>query len=298
MEENFNSQDLTNSQDLINELTNELAEQFLNSIEMLKKITLLTEKFYDGSHLRFVEAKSSLIAENLGIKDESLTELKIAAALHDIGKVSFNDSLLYKNVTEMESNELVIYQKHPEIGYYILKTNPHLDEVAKIVLQHHERNDGSGFPNNLNSDKIHPAAKIISVVNIYHNAIYKKRITANQGKTLLNYINTSTFLESTKERFNNVLNYLYNKRGSQFEKKVVELLIDIETEERRQMGDKTVLRLPINRLEPGMQVADDYFTSYGMLIAARGDILTEDSIRAMMRFVENEELPMKILVIN
>jgi hypothetical protein len=105
-------------------------------------------------------------------------------------------------------------------------------------------------------------------------------------------------LENTKQQFNSILNYLYNKRGVQYEKKVVELLIDIETEERRQMGDKTVLRLPVNRLEPGMQVADDYFTSYGMLIAARGDILTEDSIRAMLRFVENQELPMKILVIS
>lgn len=286
------------TEDIITQLTNELAENFLNSIEILKKITLLTEKFYEGSHSRFVEVKSSQIATALGIKDESLTELKIAAALHDIGKVSFSEPLLYKNISEMEPNELLIYQKHPQIAYYILKSNPHLDEVAKIILQHHEKIDGSGFPNNLSSEKIHPAAKIISVVNIYHNAIFKKRIPTHQNKNLVQNTSTAFFLENTKQQFNSILNYLYNKRGVQYEKKVVELLIDIETEERRQMGDKTVLRLPVNRLEPGMQVADDYFTSYGMLIAARGDILTEDSIRAMLRFVENQELPMKILVIS
>ncbi len=289
--------ELKENEELIENLTNQLVEQFLTNIEILEKLTVLTEKFFDGNHSKFVSEKSAIIGNELGFKDESLTELKISAALHDLGKIGFNDTLLFKNVSEMEPNELKTYHKHPEIAYNVLKTNPHFSEIAKIILQHHEKLDGTGFPFHLTSEKIHPAAKIINVVDIYHIAIFKRRTSGKKNITTLQSINTASFLEGTKERFNNVMNYLYNKRGVQFEKKIVEILIEIETDERRKMGAKSVVRLPVNQIEAGMRVGDDYYTSYGMLIASRGEMLTNENIRALLRFAENGELPMKILVI-
>lgn len=156
--------------------------------------------------------------------------------------------------------------------------------------------DGTGFPYRLTSDKIHYGSKIISVVNIYHNAIFKRKTVNQRTNQSIQNINVQTFLENTKERFNNVMNFLYHKRGIQFETKVVEALIEIETAERRALGEKTITRLAVNQLEPGMKIAEDYYTSFGMLIAARGETLTSESIKALIRFVENNELPMKILV--
>jgi len=69
---------------------------------------------------------------------------------------------------------------------------------------------------------------------------------------------TSSILETTKSKFNSVMNYLYKKRGILFDTKVVDTLIEIETMERKQLGERTVLRLPVNRLTPGMVIADDY----------------------------------------
>jgi len=281
---------------LIEQLSDQLAENFLSTLEILNRIVLMTEKFYDGSHSRFVAEKSERIGAELGLKEESLTELKIAAQLHDLGKVGFSDILLFKNSTEMEINEFKIYSKHPEIAYNILSVNPHFSEIAKMILYHHEKMDGTGFPYRLTSEKIHYGAKIISVVNIYHNALFKRKTINQRTNQSIQNINVQTFLENTKERFNNVMNFLYNKRGTQFETKVVEALIEIETAERRALGEKTVTRLAVNQLEPGMKVAEDYFTSFGMLIAARGETLTRESIKALIRFVENNELPMKILV--
>ncbi len=289
--ENFDDKDK-----LIDQLSDQLAENFLTTLEILNRIVLMTEKFYDGSHSRFVAEKVERIGSDLGLKDESLTELKIAAQLHDLGKIGFSDTLLFKNSNEMDINEFKIYSKHPEIAYNILNVNPHFNEISKMVLFHHEKMDGTGFPYRLTSEKIHYGAKIISVVNIYHNAIFKRKTINQRNNQSIQNINAQTFLDNTKERFNNVMNFLYSKRGSQFETKVVEALLEIETAERRAMGEKTIIRLAVNQLEPGMRIAEDYFTSFGMLIAARGETLTSDSIKALFRFVETNELPMKILV--
>lgn len=281
---------------LIEQLSDQLAQNFLSTLEILNRIVLMTEKFYDGSHSRFVAEKTERIGSELGLKDESLTELKIAAQLHDLGKVGFSDILLFKNSTEMDINEFKIYSKHPEIAYNILNVNPHFSEISKMILYHHEKMDGTGFPYRLTGDKIHYGAKIISVVNIYHNAIFKRKTVNQRLNQSIQNVNVQAFLENTKERFNNVMNYLYHKRGTQFETKVVEALIEIETAERRALGEKTVTRLAVNQLEPGMKIAEDYYTSFGMLIAARGETLTHESIKALIRFVENNELPIKILV--
>jgi len=283
--------------EIIDDLLNELSKQFLANIEILAKFTQLNEKYYDGSHSRFVAEKSVAIAEQLGITDENLTEIRIASLLHDIGKIGFSDALLFKNTQEMDPNEYRIYTLHPEIANNILSANEHFQEIRKIIYQHHERLDGSGFPLHLTEEKIHRGAKIIAVVDVYHNSIYKRKSLASHTNNTIQTATTSSFLEATKEQFNYVMNYLYKKRKILFDPKIVDTLIEIETFERKQIGKQTVLRLPINRLTPGQIVADDYYNSLGLLIAGRGDVLTEDSIRALIRFAENDEIPQKILVI-
>lgn len=282
---------------IIEDLYDELSKQFLSNIEILSKLILLTEKYYDGSHSRFVADKSVIVAEQLGIKDENLTEIRFAAILHDIGKIGFSDSLLFKNTQEMDPSEYKTYTLHPEIANNILSSNKHFQEIRRIIYQHHERLDGSGFPLHLTEEKIHRGAKIIAVVDVYHNSLYKRRTPASHINSTIQATNTSVILEATKEKFNSVMNYLYKKRKILFDAKIVDTLIEIETFERKQLGERTVLRLPVNRLIPGMIVADDYYNSLGILIAGRGDVLTEESIRALIRFAENDELPMKILVI-
>ena len=90
------------------------------------------------------------------------------------------------------------------------------------------------------------------------------------------------------------MNYLHKKSGVLFEKKVVELLTNTMELERKDLGLKSVMRVPVNKVEPGMVFAEDYFTSYGMLIAAKGETLTKDMMGALVRFAENGEIPHKI----
>jgi len=281
-----------------NELADRLAQSFIKNVDVLGSVTSLSERFYDGSHSRFVAEKCVQVGEELGMEEEDIYELKIAALLHDIGKISFFDSALYKYVNEMTPMEYDHYVKHSEIGMQILKNHPDLSRVADIVYQHHEKLDGTGFPRNLSGDNILPSAKIIIVVDYFHNAVYKRpRNRANVPNSAVKFSNTKAFLEPTTVKFNFALNYLYKKRGILFEKKVVDVFIDIVQLERNRLGQKAIMRVPVNKLEAGMVFAEDYYSKFGMLIAAKGETVSKEMIAALVRFAENDQIPMKILVL-
>jgi putative nucleotidyltransferase with HDIG domain len=283
-------------EDLVENLSQLLAEGFFQVVKMLTTVTETTEKYYEGSHSRFVSDKSALIAEQLGMNDEDVMEVKIAGLLHDIGKLGFSEPLMYKFPSEMTQQEFINYTKHCDLGYYILKQYKNFDTIADIVFQHHEKIDGSGFPKHLQKDVIHPGAKIIVVSDYYHNQMYKtKRIKSEQSGNQLT--STASFLESTKERYSATMNFLNRKKGIIFEKKVVDIFIEIMEAERKMLGTRSVMRLAVNGIEPGMIFAEDYYTTYGMLIAAKGETITRDTYSALQRFIQNDEIPAKILVI-
>ena len=283
---------------MIDQLATQLADGFFQTIQVLTRVTSALEKYYEGSHSRFVAEKSAMIAKELGMNEEEVMETRIAALLHDIGKVGMPDALLFKYPTELSQQEYKQYSLHPEIGMHILKPYKAFDTVGEIIYQSHEKLDGSGFPRHLQRDNIHPAAKIIIVVDYFHNGVYRRQrqkpeVTGGSGQVT----STMNYLESTRDKYNNTLNFLHKKSNILFEKKAVQLLTEIMELERKNMGHKSVMRLPVNNLEPGMIFAEDYYTSYGMLVAAKGEVITKESMNALARFVDAGEIPFKILVI-
>lgn len=283
---------------LIEELSNRIAVGFISNVEVLASMASLSERYYDGSHSRYVAEKCVQIGEELGMEEEDIYELKVAALLHDIGKVAFFDSALYKQPNEMTPIEYDQYSQHPTIATHILGQHSDFSHIAEIIGQHHERLDGSGFPKRLSGDSILPAAKIIIVADYFHNAVYKKirnRSTAASPSSKIS--STTAFLEPTTAKFNYALNYLYKKRNILFEKKVVDVFIDIVQVERMSLGQKAVMRIPINKIQAGMVFAEDYHTKFGILIAAKGEKVAKEQIPSLVRFAENDQIPMKILVL-
>ncbi|HRP02939.1 MAG TPA: HD domain-containing protein [Candidatus Kapabacteria bacterium] len=284
-----------NNDDIIEVLSSQLANSYYQFAGMLSTISETTEKYYDGGHSRFVADKSAIIAEQLGMSEVEIVEVRIAGMLHDIGKLGFPDPLLFKFPNEMTQQEYIHYTKHAEFGYNILNQSSLFKNIAEIVYQHHEKLDGSGFPRHLIRENIHPAARIIIVVDYYHNQISKIKRTRFESSQSIT--NTSSYIESTKDRVVATMNYLHKKKNILFEAKVVDAFTDVMEIERKVMGAKVVMKLPINVIEPGMIFAEDYYTSYGMLIAAKGERITNDSFKALQRCIENGEMPSKILVI-
>jgi HD-GYP domain-containing protein (c-di-GMP phosphodiesterase class II) len=294
---NNNQLEIDNLEKIVEDLSSRLAGSLYQSIKVFSEIVARHERFYEGSHSRYVSQKSEEVAIRLGLSENEIFETKIGGLLHDIGKIGLNDSILSKFNSELLEFEYNQYVMHSQIGWLILKNLDGLESIAEIVYQHHERIDGFGFPRRLKAKEILMPASIISVVDTFHNIIYKKRRDrTNTLTSTLNYSSTSAFLESTRARFSSALNFIHQKTDSHFNRKIVEVFIDIIDEERHKLGEKTIMRIAAQRLEPGMVFAEDYYSSSGMLIVARGESFSEDNHKALMRFVENEEIPMKILV--
>ncbi len=283
----------------IEQLGNKIASDFLETVEMLSAVAAAREQYYDSSHSRFVAGNAARLARNLGMNAAEVEEIRIAGLLHDVGKISLPDRILAKRTTEMLPAEFDAYVRHPEAGMRLLECHAKFVSIAEIIFQHHERLDGSGFPRHLRESAIHPGARIIAVVNLYHNAMFRRAKHRDEIDTAAAQLtSTSGYLQSTQHRYGQLMNQINRKAGVLYDRKVVDSFTAMMEAERKSLGDQVVKRLASNQLRPGMKLAEDYYTSYGLLVAARGDSLTETSIDSLLRFAELGEIPVKVLVID
>jgi len=121
-----------------------------------------------GCHVLRMARFSSLIAERLGLSDEERHVIETAAPMHDIGKIGTPDNILLKP-GKLDAEELVIMRTHAYIGYEILKDSPskYLQMGAVIARGHHEKFDGSGYPDNLAGEAIPLPARIVAVADVF-----------------------------------------------------------------------------------------------------------------------------------
>jgi PAS domain S-box-containing protein/putative nucleotidyltransferase with HDIG domain len=120
---------------------------------------------YTAGHQRRVSKLSCAIAQELGMSEFQVEGLRVAGDIHDIGKIYVPAEILSKP-GQITAIEYGIIKTHPQVGYDILKTIKFPWPVAQIVLQHHERLDGSGYPLGLVSDLILKEARILTVADI------------------------------------------------------------------------------------------------------------------------------------
>ncbi len=119
---------------------------------------------YTAGHQRKVTELAVAIGSELGFDRERLESLEVAGLLHDIGKIGVPAEILTKP-TALTEVEMALMQGHPQMAYDILENIEFPWPVATFVLQHHERIDGSGYPNGLQGDRIHLEARIIAVAD-------------------------------------------------------------------------------------------------------------------------------------
>lgn len=138
--------------------------------EMLFRLAKAIEyrDFGTGAHLLRVARYSELIAEELGMPDEEVRIHTLAAPLHDIGKIGVPDSILLKRGS-LTDEEMAVMRKHPLIGYEILRDSQSrfIQIGAEIALRHHERWDGSGYPDGLRGEQIPLNARIVAIADVF-----------------------------------------------------------------------------------------------------------------------------------
>ena len=132
-----------------------------------------------GNHVRRMAQVCHLLAQASGLPEDETTVLMHAAPMHDIGKIATPDAVLLKP-GRLTPEEWEIMKQHPTVGLQILEgsNRPILKAAAIIAHQHHEKYDGSGYPQGLKGEAIHPYARIVAVADVFdalsHERCYKK----------------------------------------------------------------------------------------------------------------------------
>ena len=165
---------------------------------------------YTSGHQKNVTKLACSIAEYMGLSDDLIKGLRIAGLLHDIGKISVPAEILSKpgKITKDERN---IIRNHCRVGYDILKGIEFQWPVAEIVLQHHERMDGSGYPLGLQGDEILLEARILAVADVIEAMSSHRPYRAALG-------------------LDEALEEIRKKRGILFDPVVVDACLDLASE--------------------------------------------------------------------
>ena len=156
----------------LNEKNEELEKAYLDTIGILRQ-TVEAKDTYTRGHSDRVFAYSVLIGEKLELSDKDIHTLKIGGLFHDIGKIGVPDSILLKS-SKLSDDEYSQIKNHPSIGAHILGDVPMFQDIIPIVLHHHERFDGNGYPSQLKGTDIPYFARIAAVADTF-DAMTSKR---------------------------------------------------------------------------------------------------------------------------
>ncbi len=136
---------------------------------------LRTTDPYTFEHSVQVSLYATLLGKWLDMDEKELKELAVAGLMHDIGKCNIPDSILNKP-SRLTDDEMKVMRTHARLGYVLLATAKEYEtSILSGVLQHHERCDGSGYPNGLKRHYIHPYARIVAIADVF-SAMTSKRV--------------------------------------------------------------------------------------------------------------------------
>ena len=155
---------------------NEILDHLLQNIR---------EKGHESrAHAQRMASLTRELADRIGLEDTELGKLSLLAEVHDIGKATLPDDILY-NQQPLSADDWEEIKKHPGRGYRIALSTEKYAAVAESILCHHERWDGNGYPQGLEGDEIPLLARILSIVDAYdimtNNQVYKDRVTPEEA---------------------------------------------------------------------------------------------------------------------
>ncbi len=187
-----------------------------NTLRAMAKI-LETRDPYTAGHQQRVAVLAMAIAKEMHLPENQLKGLHIAALIHDIGKICVPAEILSRP-TNLTESEFALLKTHPEVGYKILKNIEFRWPVAEIIVQHHERLDGSGYPRGLKNGEIMLEAKILAVADVVEAMLSHRPYRPTRG------------IKTTLEEIEDNKNILY-------EPEVVDVCLKLFNEKAFKFGD-------------------------------------------------------------
>jgi diguanylate cyclase (GGDEF)-like protein/PAS domain S-box-containing protein/putative nucleotidyltransferase with HDIG domain len=170
---------IQNLKDRFNELTEEVRTTYIESTNALVN-AIDAKDHYTREHSQNVANYATELSKALNLPDKMVESIRNAALLHDVGKIGIAQEILLKNGS-LTNEEFEVMKRHPVIGINILKDVKFLEKEQPIILHHHERFDGKGYPHGLKGFEIPLGARILAVVDAYDamttDRPYRKALT-------------------------------------------------------------------------------------------------------------------------
>lgn len=175
---------------LYNLLKRDFNQELNNTVEVVVALANLIEAkdSYTDGHTRRVADLSAELGRRAQLSPKQIQVLEIAAIIHDIGKVGTPEAILNKP-SKLEAYEFDTIKEHPQLGANIIRPLTALEPCLDVVLHHHEKLDGSGYPHGLKGEAISIETRIVAVADIfdalYSDRPYRKRMPLDQALGIL-----------------------------------------------------------------------------------------------------------------
>ena len=210
-------QELVTRRDVEAKLMTEVNMALANAIE--------AKDSYTRGHSERLAKLAGACAERMGLPRDEVSAVKLAAILHDVGKIGIPDRILRQSMALTE-DEMAWMRRHPQIGADIIGPVEGLHHVAPLIRHHHEKWDGTGYPNGLKSEDIPLGSRIISVADAFEAMVADRVYRPSLG-------------------INKALEELRAGRGSHFDPQVVDSFLD--------MIEHDTVHLPLPTREQGQK---------------------------------------------
>lgn len=237
----------------LNELNTAQAENLSHSVELCLNVM---QTFYPvlGQRARRTYAISRAMAENLQLDSADTQVLEYSSLLHDIGLVGVPRNLIKKwqeSPDGLTTAERTLIQHHPVLGEELVRFMHHLEPVGRLIRSHHERYDGSGYPDGLRGEEIPRLGRLLAVAVAFAEG------TGNDADTL---------------------NQIRHRSGTEFDPDAVRLLVRCQP---RAAVPRKERELLLSELAPGMTMAKGIYTATGILLIPEGRALSAAAIEKL-----------------
>ena len=256
----------------LQEANEQLRRNYLTSIRIFSSLMELRSGVLAG-HGKRTASLARKVAQAMGLAEDVLQDVFVAGLLHDVGFLALPDSILNKPVGKLSAEEMVSYQRHPVLGAQSFMALDEHQPVASIIRSHHERADGSGFPDQLQGSQIPVGARILAVVDAFddltHGHLTGAPLTEAEARTILQ-----------------------RGRGTQFDAEIMDVFLHIT-----QVVKPPAVRLEsvgTDLLKPGMTLGKDLLSQEGVLLLSAGHVLTAELIGRISRYAKVEGLLLKL----
>lgn len=199
----------------LHETYSQLKERYMETVEVLR-LAVDAKDEYTRGHSDRVSALSVRIGRALGMDDKALERLRVAGLFHDIGKIGTADDILLKNssLTDAEYAEI---KRHPVKGAMILSAVSMFEGIVPAVRHHHERYDGTGYPDGIAGEDIELDARILAVADAFDAMTSDRQYRAHLS-------------------FNDALDQLCAGSGTQFDPKIVACMLNLAETDPQSLG--------------------------------------------------------------